>query len=377
MKPWQKGIELDYLKKIEKMFASYNNFAQHELSKFKKNNIADAFSKDEIMIIGESLIHYKEVKRPGPLNMFSGITFAHKKPGDMVIEHLGYKTENDKQTLVEVLRDTDEFLNRDVWVYAHEENEEDKEILRRANFYKVGTRFNSLADIIGVYFRETQSNLFESKRTFIEIPEYETYTLKQFNLDFSKQVKKIQEKLEELDLTFTNHYSNYNKGKSWSAISLRGYTDSPNFITKPIEMNKKWQEEHKDEHFEMRDTSMRSKFPEVEEILSKFKTEIHRVRFMKLKPGGGELERHTDQVDPDVGIINGKLMRIHVPIKTNDKVEFTSWSPEGQKTIVNMKEGSVWYLDIRKPHTAINNGDTERTHLVIDVEANESVRGML
>ena len=88
-------------------------------------------------------------------------------------------------------------------------------------------------------------------------------------------------------------------------------------------MNKKWKEEHKDEHFEMQDTEWRKKFPLVEKLLSQFQTEIHRVRFMNLKPGGGELERHTDQVDPDIGIQDGRLMRVHIPIKTNVNVPST------------------------------------------------------
>ena len=39
MKPGQKGFEIDYLKELELRFNSYNDYAQHELSKFKKNNI--------------------------------------------------------------------------------------------------------------------------------------------------------------------------------------------------------------------------------------------------------------------------------------------------------------------------------------------------
>ena len=51
-------------------------------------------------------------------------------------------------------------------------------------------------------------------------------------------------------------------------------------------MNKKCKEENKDEVFEMQDTDWkRQKFPLVEKILGAFETEIHRVRFMKLKPG--------------------------------------------------------------------------------------------
>ena len=65
-----------------------------------------------------------------------------------------------------------------------------------------------------------------------------------------------------------------------------------------------------------------------------------------------------------------------MPIKTNPNVEFTSWSTTGSKVIVNMEEGHCWYLDIRKLFMAINNGNDWRTHLVIDVVANEQVRSL-
>ena len=42
-----------------------------------------------------------------------------------------------------------------------------------------------------------------------------------------------------------------------------------------------------------------------------------------------------------------------------------------------MKVGECWYLDVRKPHQAINGGDDMRTHLVIDVEANDEVRSLI
>ena len=58
-------------------------------------------------------------------------------------------------------------------------------------------------------------------------------------------------------------------------------------------------------------------------------------------------------------------------------MEFTSWDMYGRKHTVNMKEGELWYLDIRKPHTAINNGEQTRIHLVVDVEANDSAEDYL
>ena len=375
MKPWQKGFDLDYLKKLEKNFNSYNEYAQHELSKFKKNNIAEALSRDNIQLIGPALIHAEETKSKVNIWMFSGVLLGTKYPGDLHIKHLGYTHEQDRKNIITTLTEDIRYTTKNVWLYINEENPNDKDIAEKAGFKKVGAKYNSVADLIGVYFKDSNSALED--RQHPHIPTYEKYTLKPFDLDFTKIVPKLAKQLEEKSLEFTNHYSNYNKEKAWSAISLRGYSPDWRFITKPVEMNKKWQEEHKDEKFELQDTELRKEFPLVEDILSSFKTEIHRVRFMNLKPGDGELERHTDQVDPDLGISNGRLMRVHIPIVTNSKVEFTSWGITGSKTIVNMEEGHCWYLDIRKPHRAINGGNSWRTHLVIDVVANEQVRGLL
>ena len=375
MKPWQKGFDLDYLKKLEKNFNSYNEYAQHELSKFKKNNIAEALSRDNIQLIGPALIHTEETKSKVNIWMFSGVLLGTKYPGDLHIKHLGYTHEQDRKNIITTLSEDIRYTTKNVWLYINEENPNDKDIAEKAGFKKVGAKYNSVADLIGVYFKDSNSALED--RQHPHIPTYEKYTLKPFDLDFTKIVPKLAKQLEEKSLEFTNHYSNYNKEKAWSAISLRGYSPDWRFITKPVEMNKKWQEENKDEKFELQDTELRKEFPLVEDILSSFKTEIHRVRFMNLKPGDGELERHTDQVDPDLGISNGRLMRVHIPIVTNSKVEFTSWGITGSKTIVNMEEGHCWYLDIRKPHRAINGGNSWRTHLVIDVVANEQVRGLL
>jgi hypothetical protein len=306
--------------------------------------------------------------------MFPGVLIGTKLPGDIHIKHLGYTDEFDKRNLITALTEDDYYNNKNIWLFINEENGQDKAIASETEFEKIGVKYNSVADIVGVYFRNA-GHILED-RQHANVPKYERYTLKPLQLDFTELVPKIKKQLDEKALEFTNHYSNYNKERAWSAISLRGYADDWRFITKPIEMNKKWKEENKDKKFKLQDTAMRKEFPLVEKILDCFETEIHRVRFMNLKPGGGELERHTDQVDPDLGISNGKLMRIHIPIITNPDVEFTSWNTTGSKTIVNMEEGHCWYLDIRKPHRAINGGTDMRTHLVIDVVANEQVRNL-
>ena len=118
-------------------------------------------------------------------------------------------------------------------------------------------------------------------------------------------------------------------------------------------------------------------FPEVEDLLKLLPGKPHRIRFMNLAPGGGELQRHTDQVDPDAGVEDYKLMRFHFPIVTNEGEIFNQWNWHGELVEAHMKGGECWYLDVRKPHRAVNDGTEMRTHLVVDVEANDDVRAFI
>ena len=65
------------------------------MSKFKKNNIADALSKDEIQLLGKGLIHFSKVKVKSNIFMFPGVLIGTKLPGDIHIKHLGYSDEFD------------------------------------------------------------------------------------------------------------------------------------------------------------------------------------------------------------------------------------------------------------------------------------------
>jgi aspartyl/asparaginyl beta-hydroxylase (cupin superfamily) len=42
-----------------------------------------------------------------------------------------------------------------------------------------------------------------------------------------------------------------------------------------------------------------------------------------------------------------------------------------------MAPGEAWYLDTRKPHTARNDGEEPRVHLVIDAEATPDLLDLL
>ena len=133
-------------------------------------------------------------------------------------------------------------------------------------------------------------------------------------------------------------------------------------------MNKKWKEENPGcLEWEIEDTPMREQFPEIEVILKRLPGEPQRIRLMKLKSGGGELRRHTDLVDPQQGLSDGKLARVHFPVVTNENVLFENWDWKGNHPEINMKVGEAWYLDVRKPHRAVNGGTEERIHIVIDL----------
>jgi mannose-6-phosphate isomerase-like protein (cupin superfamily) len=64
-------------------------------------------------------------------------------------------------------------------------------------------------------------------------------------------------------------------------------------------------------------------------------------------------------------------VRVHIPIQTNQEVEF---AVAGQP--LPMSEGDCWYVNFNLPHRIHNRGTTDRVHLVIDCVLNDWLRGM-
>jgi hypothetical protein len=375
MKDWQKGIELDELLKLEKTWERYNERCLSPFLEMKKNKIAAAIDIDQYQYGYEWAIQSRVLKVKSKINMYSAydIPIATIEKGDRVIDRIAF---NQPEDIVRELKLYDE----DTFLYLNEEHYCDRFVAKQAGYRKLGIKINTFGDIQGVYFKDQPSFLGDMR----EFPEQnmmlpvEKLVLTKTNIpDVSNICDIIKQRLEVMDYEFTNHYSNYNKGKSWSAISLRGYSPEWSFITKPAEMNKKWKAENKDTEFRLQDTELRKMFPEVEDLVRWLPGKPHRIRFMNLSPGGGELQRHTDQVDPDAGVNDYKLMRFHFPIVTNENVIFNQWDWDAKPVEVHMQVGECWYIDVRKPHQAINDGTDMRTHLVIDVEANNEVRALI
>ena len=179
--------------------------------------------------------------------------------------------------------------------------------------------------------------------------------------------------LDYIDNTeFSKVKTKYSKGDDWTAISLRGYGPEPLDILKPNVLKSGVKEEVK-----LQNTPLlqKSGFQVINDILAKIPSTFERVRFMKIKANSG-IGKHSDRIDKDFGIEDGNIIRIHVPIRTNDQVEFYLW--EGKEKLTNYLEvGHYYYVDVRAPHAVTNNSDVDRIHLVIDVYVNDEIRKLL
>lgn len=186
--------------------------------------------------------------------------------------------------------------------------------------------------------------------------------------------------LDRLEPQYADHYSGYNVKNTWSAIALRGYGGDPDFIIKPSEMSKGWKRDNAHTlDWRCEDTWVRDVLPEAEHLIALVPGEHQRIRIMRLRGGEdrGELSRHADITDPESGVADRRVARIHLPLQTNPAVTFWMWDEDGVAKTFHMGEGEAWYLDTRKPHRAVNDGSDDRLHLVIDTYATEDLRRIM
>ena len=357
MKPWQHGYDIDYLKGLEAQYADYNAYTLSPFAKYKKNNIAESLKKGNLIFsefgLEPSMFEVTNSKVASDITMHGDTVIATKVKGDVSIGKLSGNINTIKHQISLL-------SGNNFWLTVWAENKAHCDLAEELGFCYVGPKITTYGEVHAIYFKSNSP----IPRSFPKVESTEYLSIKKIGTITPDFIESVSAKLATLP-AFTNHYSNYNKDKAWSALSLRGYRPESDFITKPSEMSDEWKEKNKDVKFELQDTPLYDMFPEVRELLSKYK-EVHRVRFMQLKPGGGELERHTDQVDKDSGGSKGKLARLHIPIITNPNMIFTVWNTKGTPQKIHMEVGDLWFLDTRKPHQAINNGTDNRIHLVID-----------
>ena len=136
----------------------------------------------------------------------------------------------------------------------------------------------------------------------------------------------------------------------WSGIQLRGPEKENHEISPGHAGTKKFV-----------DLPNLKALPYVRKVIKTIQAPIDSVRFLRLTPGS-EIKPHKDY---DLEFWDG-FVRLHIPIQTNDKVTFIL-----DKKKLDMKPGECWFGDFSKTHRVINEGETDRVHLVIDCKVND------
>lgn len=276
-----------------------------------------------------------------------------------------------------------------MWVEIYEEDGAKRRVLQTQEFSYRCTKVNAYGDLTGLYYRP-----WPPVRTAPPVEQaHDVATLTRLAPLFIDERERdaILSELHEFaawwsaysgQQVWADHYSTYNKKYTWSAFSLRNFEpEDPTSIVKPQEMPRDWKQEHADKlNNECADSIAFDHFPTVRAIMQRLEHEgygagFERVRLMRLTAKGGELTRHSDITDRKAGTKDGYVTRLHIPLVTDERVEFSMWGHRGQKYQRYMSPFDLWLLDMRKPHAAVNKSDDcERIHLVIDVVSNDSLR---
>ncbi|MFC3580830.1 aspartyl/asparaginyl beta-hydroxylase domain-containing protein [Sphingomonas hylomeconis] len=154
-----------------------------------------------------------------------------------------------------------------------------------------------------------------------------------------------------------DHFVRQNFDGEWSVIPLRigagNWTKHPVLQIFPAPGVREYE-----------DGPLLARMPYLREAIAAIPCDIQTVRLMKLA-AGSIIKPHTDD---DLGIEHG-FARLHVPVITNDEVDFRL---NGERVV--MDAGSVWYLRLSDTHSVANRSATDRIHLVIDCVANDWLR---
>lgn len=178
--------------------------------------------------------------------------------------------------------------------------------------------------------------------------------IKYLQLPFHFNVQQLQEDLQQLNNQVWHlHYQKLHYEGEWSALPLRSAGGaSDNVIISP-EKNSDYQ-----------DTAFLNEAIYFKKVLSTFKCPLLAVRLLKLN-AGAIIKEHKDA---ELCFEKGEI-RIHIPVVTNDKVEFYL-----DKERIYLQEGECWYMNFNLPHSIVNKSNTDRVHLVIDAEVNDWVK---
>jgi hypothetical protein len=361
LKPWQLGYPLDVLRPITDRFVAAEG--DRVLGKFAAVNdalVASRLASGLFATSGSSMAMFQVLSRARTMRAFGDVPVAVLPAGGILIDHVAG----------DPLEVAHAFVGRKVsGVVGWLPDPVTSEVADLLWLSHAGGRVTSAGEVQGLWADTLTGDTTPQRLAHLGVTQLAYQGPRGWRTPYVHPGALLEQvaKVESSGATFAQHYSGYNKRRSWTALTLRGFGDVED-ITKPAEMSKHWKAAHPGwERSVCTDTPLMGALPAVGEYLAALGwPPIERVRLMRLEPGGGELTRHADAVDHDAGVGDGSLCRIHFPLETNPDVVFTSWDLQGVAHHAHMPTGTCWVLDHTKPHSAINGGSTARTHLVID-----------
>lgn len=379
---WQHGYSLEQLRPYAAVFkAAYKPYTFGAFGLPKERDVADALAKGELLwsragaeVAAVAIVH--RLRTPSVHSDFA--QRAVRIPaGDVMVSHLA-ALPAEQGALIHVLAGLIERARGSrLWVEGHVENPSLRETIEALGFRLVLAKVMASSDLRGLWVRGDLP-------TLDPLDPADELTLACVEPDYLSvgEMLAVREELRAAESEhppWAQHYSSYNKGHSWTAFALQGYQrDDPGFIIKPAEMSQAWKAEHPDL---MRawpgPTVLAPYFPRTLEVVARLGERWDRVRFMRLRANGGELTRHADITDRQAGTAGGQVSRFHIPIVSTSGVEFRAWDAQGHRHQETLHEGSLYYLDQRKPHAVVNHGTADRIHLVMDIIMDPPLRHWL
>lgn len=382
---WAKGYSIDKLKQYSSIFSySHKNLVFGAFGLIKERDIASALDENKLLSIydpPEAVLIYSELKTPSTHTTFSDRSILIPKNSFYIKEFACFNIHSGTDLIQKFIDKFGELSSpgffgqkKQIWIEIFEEDGKAKSVLKNFAFRYVGTKISAGSEIKGLYLYKYATKDYEEP-----IEEAATLVELQKNYLTNKKLDYIRQELKKADEYWEQHYSNYNKRNSWTSFCLRGYDkDDPKFIIKPQEMSRKWKDENKERLNSIpQDTIISDLFPCTWEVVNSIPGKKDRVRFMQLRAEDGELTRHADITDREAGVSNGKVCRLHIPIITSRGVIFKGWNHRGKLIEKEFDEGTLFYLDQRKPHAVVNASEVNRIHLVIDCFSYNEVRQLI
>lgn len=175
-----------------------------------------------------------------------------------------------------------------------------------------------------------------------------------YKLPFAYDPKQLQDDLQQVlsNVRMVPHFSPDDHDGGWSAVGLIAADGDPQKLARGGTYSK---------------TPVLKHAPYMECIIDNLPSNKLRVRLMRFEKRKN-IFWHYDAGEN----LDGPVVRLHIPVVTNEKVEF-----QISHHNVRWKAGEFWYGDFSFPHRLRNGGEEDRIHLVIDLEINEFLRNTI